>query len=361
MKKQVQSNLIKKIHKQNQQQNCSMTNCTKTGIKIKDYGNDYKNDPFANFNPFKNTKETNQNEFNYTTSKYENLDLNINNYSKDDLYKLFGFNSNTILNEENLKTAKKIVLKTHPDKSRLDIKYFLFFNQAYETIYKIYEFQNKQTKNTNTNSDDYLYYFKENMHFLDKTFDMKGELKESDKFNKWFNEEFEKHKLEEDPIKTGYGDWLKSDEDIDFSSHAIKDKNTMAREIEKRKKHVQSLIKYQDINDFTAPSSVGCSALMEYESNYNCNSLFSGKEIGYTDLKQAYIESVIPVTEEDFNKIKKYNSLEEYKITRDNVYLNPLRGEELMEQLYFQNKDKEEKSAALVFYYAQQLEKSKKK
>ena len=58
------------------------------------------------------------------------LDLNIDNYTLNDLYNLFNVpfqNGTSYLGEPSLKTAKQIVLKMHPDKSQLDSKYFLFF------------------------------------------------------------------------------------------------------------------------------------------------------------------------------------------------------------------------------------------
>ena len=64
-------------------------------------------------------------------------------------------------------------------------------------------------------------------------FDMKKDLKDSNNFNKWFNEQFDKHKLD-DPNETGYGSWLKSDEDIVYTPNVTK--SNMAAEIEKRKK-----------------------------------------------------------------------------------------------------------------------------
>ena len=73
------------------------------------------------------------------------LDLNIDNYSIDDLYKLFSIKT---LDEAAMKESKKIVLKMHPDKSRLDQKYFLFFSSAYKRLYGIYEFQNKSGRKT---------------------------------------------------------------------------------------------------------------------------------------------------------------------------------------------------------------------
>ena len=68
----------------------------------------------------------------------ENLDLNIHNYNLEDIANLFHIP--THFTKEDLKNAKKIVLKTHPDKTRLDKKYFLFFSKAYKILFSIYEF-----------------------------------------------------------------------------------------------------------------------------------------------------------------------------------------------------------------------------
>ena len=341
----------------NDKKNFSMTTCAKTGIKIKNTGNDYKNDPFAGVDPFKNqVRESDRIDINYNKSQYETIDLNIENYSREELYNLFGFKTSLILTEENMKEAKKIVLKTHPDKSRLDNKYFVFFGKAYNKLKEIYEFQNKTNKKTVDNNE---YFDSQNSEVLDKMFDMKKDLKESKNFNKWFNEQFEKHRLE-DPVEHGYGNWLKSDEDIVFTPQNM-NKDSMAREMEKRKKEVQSLTPYKGVGNAFVSSSVGGSSLMEYNSNFSSGSLFNSEAgIGYTDLRQAYAESVIPVTEDDFNKIQKFRSIDEYKRHRDSVEVAPISKEESLRQLYQEDKQKNEESAALAFYYAQQSEKSNK-
>ena len=75
-------------------------------------------------------------------SEFHNLDIHM--YSLDELLELFGLNYN--LSFEDLKKAKKKVLMSHPDKSRLDPKYFLFYKKAYEVIFQFYENQNKHKK-----------------------------------------------------------------------------------------------------------------------------------------------------------------------------------------------------------------------
>ena len=330
-----------------------MTKCKKGGIKIKETNNGYKEDPFANVNPFIN--ETKREDISYNSNSYSNLDLNIDNYSREELYKLFGLRTSMTLNEEIMKECKKLVLKTHPDKCRLDEKYFVFFSQAYKKLLTIYEFQNKT--NSKKSADKSEYYDTNNGKILDNMFEKNKDLKDPKNFNQWFNSQFEKHRLE-DPVETGYGNWLKSDDDIVFTpSNITKDK--MASEMEKRKKQVQTLTEYTGITDLYA-STFGGSSLMTYDSNFSSGTLFSSDGMGYTDLRQAYVESVIPVTEEDYKKTQKFSNVDEYKRHRDNANIVPLSKEEAMRNLYNQDKQKDQESAALAFYYAQQSEKVKK-
>jgi len=338
----------------NMNNNTSMTSCHKGGIKIRDTGNNNTVDPFAGLNPFINPNQDQErnSQVNYSSSGYEQLDLNIDSYSREELFKLFGLKSMT-LNEEIIKECKKIVLKTHPDKSRMDEKYFIFFGKAYKKLLGIYEFQNKTKKSV---SDTNEYYDSTNGSILDNIFEKKKELKDPKNFNNWFNEQFDKHKIEE-PNETGYGNWLKSNDDIIYTPNITK--SNMATEIEKRKKEVQSLSIYNGVSDFGA-STLGGSSLMAYDTNFSSGSLFSSDGIGYTDLRQAYVESVIPVTEDDFHKTKQFKSIDEYKRHRDSIDTKPLSKEEAMRQLFNDNKQKDEESSALAFYYAQQTEKAKK-
>jgi hypothetical protein len=255
-----------------------------------------------------------------------------------------------------MRESKKIVLKTHPDKSKLEPKYFLFYSQAYKRLYSIYEFQNKSTKNRNDTS--YVEQRKneenENNLILDTMFDKNNDLKKPENFNKWFNKEFDKFKLE-DANAIGYGEWLKSNEGV--SSITNVSKADINSEFEKQKKQIQSLNVYKGINDTFSPMSHGTS-LMEYNDNFTSGNIFSNDGMGYTDLKQAYIESVIPVTEDDYNKVKKFKNIEEYKNYRNNTDINPLQKEEAERKLYYEKKKLDEENVALAFYYAKQTEKS---
>jgi len=326
-----------------------------TGVRISKGNNEYNIDPFDNINPFANPDGLSDiKNVVYDNSSYDKMDININNYSIEAIYKLFGV-QNRILTDEVMKEAKKIALKAHPDKSRLEPKYFLFFSEAYKRLFNIYEFQNKTSKKS---EDTIEFYNASNSAILDKMFEKEKGLKDPGNFNKWFNEQFDKHKLEDVTATNGYGDWLKSNDDVVETSANISTKESMTREIEKRKKEVQSITNYNGINT-SYSAGLGSSTLMEYGNNFTSSSLFSSDGMGYTDLRQAYVESVIPVTEEDYNKMPKFKNVEEYKAHRGNVDLTALNKTDSMRQLYNQHTERETESAALAFYYAQQSERAK--
>ena len=332
----------------------SMTNCSKSGIKINNSNNEYNFDPFAGINPFKSHYRESDKLYNETpqTHLFETIDLNIENYSREELYKLFGFKPSIILTEEYLKEAKNLVLKVHPDKSRLESKYFIFFKKAYEKLKHIYDFQNKSSKK-NINTEDYD---SDKNVLLEQIFKTNKELKDPKHFNKWFNEQFDKHKIE-DTTEHGYGDWLKSDEGIVFTPQNI-NKDNIGREMDKRKKEIQSLTIYNGVNEQFFSSTAGGTSLIEHNNNFSSSGM-NNNEMGYTDLRQAYVESVIPVTDDDYHKIPKFQSIDQYKRHRDSINITPMSKEESLRNLYYQEKDKNEESSALAYYYAQQSEKVK--
>jgi len=316
---------------------CTNTSCPKAGIKIHESDNNYSKDPFSKLSR----------PIDYYNTTLSNLDLNLDNYSLEDIYSLFNINIKIeILSESVLKNAKQIVLRMHPDKSNLDSKYFLFFSKAYKRLFSIYEFQNKSTNKSVKVHD---YFDESNRAVLDNMFETNKKFKDPKNFNSWFNEKFEKHRLE-NPHEQGYGDWLKSDEGIMNINDNVT-KGNMNEIFEQKKRQIQSLTVYNGISD-TFSSTLGGSLLNE-ENNYSSDN--------YTDLKQAYTETLIPVTLEDYEKMPKYNSLNEYKTKRDNIDTNPIAKEEAEKMLYKKENELDKQSAALAFKYAKESEKAKQK
>ena len=195
------------------------TSCPKVGIKIHESNNEYISDPFkqsaiSNQSSLSNKSAiSNQSSLskpvNFHNTTLDALDLDLDHYSLEDLYHLFNIHEG-VLNEITLKGAKQITLKMHPDKSRLDQKYFLFFSKAYKRLYGIYEFQNKSTQKTYKDED---FFDESNRNVLNNMFEKNKNFKDPKNFNSWFNEAFEKHRVD-NPTEQGYGEWLKSDEGI---------------------------------------------------------------------------------------------------------------------------------------------------
>ena len=92
------------------------------------------------------------------------------------------------------------MLKTHPDKSRLDKKYFLFFTKAYKILYSIYEFKYKNEKDFNneidTEYEKFIELFDEDQKMKNNGLREKvDKFTNSNNFNKEFNKLFENNRL----------------------------------------------------------------------------------------------------------------------------------------------------------------------
>lgn len=329
--------------------NCNTTSCPKSGIKIHNSDNDYKKDPFSSNDPRQRPSNL-QKPVSYHNTHLNELDLDIDNYSLEDLFNLFNIGNN-MLDENNLRRAKQIVLKMHPDKSHLDPKYFLFFSKAYKHLYGIFEFQNKSEKK---NYKDEEFFDDSNKQLLDQMFSANKNLKNSADFNTWFNASFEKHNLKNEDQTNGYGDWLKSNEGT-YVFNGTVSKNNMNEIFEARKKEVQTLTVYKGVEDIDA-NNFGASSLSGHTDNYTGGN----GTLGFTDLRQAYIESVIPVTQDDYERIPKFQNFSEYKTHRDNVSdVQPLSKEESQQILHRNQRQMDLESTALAYKHAKQSEKIK--
>ena len=245
-------------------------------------------------------------------------DLNLDNYNLQDLLTLFNLNNNFDITD--LKQAKKTVLQLHPDKSGLDKEYFLFYTKAFRMVKDIYDFRNKKK--------EYLDDEKAKIDYLAENEEDKGKRilvekllkKDKDNFHTWFNETFEKINIVEEERRAGYGDWFKSNEDIDDTETTY---NMMNQKIAEKKEYLSSIVKKHDILE------VG-----QYQSSQNCRELDGGapesyssnmfSSLPYEDLKKAHTETVVPVCENDYNKIPKFNNLESYRQYRNSQNIVPL-------------------------------------
>jgi len=249
----------------------------------------------------------------------ENLDLNIDNYNLTDLLQLFNLDFN--FNEDELKHAKKSVLMLHPDKSGLEKDFFLFFTAAYKIVYSVYNFRRTKTKST-----EYFVEKDEQKELLLDTF------KKQSNFNKLFNDMFEQAKIKDEAEGGGYADWLKSDEDIDTRSTTMQ---SMNETFERKKKEISALIPVKDLED-SYYNAGACADLMGDKPDYYSSDVFA--RLPYEDLKKAHVESVIPVTHEDYLRRPKFKSVDEMRRNTEYNDTKPMALEQARE--YLKNRDK---------------------
>ena len=254
----------------------------------------------------------------------EEIDLDLNNYNLNDILNLFSLKHNFTI--EDIKSAKKKVLLLHPDKSNLNIEYFYFFSKAYRILLSIYEFKNKNINKNNNNIEYLADKNDDNNKILDN---ITKDIDNSTNFNNWFNKLFEENRLKNDFNDTGYGDWLKSNDNI--NNIECKNLSEINKHIEDRKKKLRNntLTKHKDITDtnINQYSDIINSVPDSYGSN-----MFS--KLQYEDLRIAHEESVVPVTQEDFKS--NYNNIDDIKNVRQHM-VNPLSKDKANEIL---NKEK---------------------
>ena len=256
------------------------------------------------------------------------VDLNIDNYDFDDLLNLFGLQMN--FNEADLKKAKKSVLMTHPDKSGLDKQYFMFFTKAYKMLSQIYYFRGKKKSRAYETS-----YETNDMEHLELIKGLDG--KSISEFNKWFNKMFDNVKIADEEMDSGYGDWMKNGELRSMDNVKLSD---FGREFEKRKQECKELVIHNNIKDLVGSS--GSNLTREKPELYNSD-IFS--KLKYEDLKRAHTETVVPVTQEDFDSVKQFNSVDEYIRHRNTTNMNPLNKQEA--QNYLNKRDEESNNKSM--------------
>jgi hypothetical protein len=171
-------------------------------------------------------------------------------------------------------------------------------------------------------------------------------------FNSWFNKTFDTINGNM-TMQNGYGEWLKSDEDLEMESNQ--------RVMEERKKQLSNKYALTKTNDMYSnygnAEHIGSSEPEEYSST-----LFSNLQ--YEDLKKAHIESVVPVTEEDYTNIRKFQNVSEYTMYRDELEKQLVYTDDIMKnKLYNIKKKDEEETLERAFKLTREMEEvnSKKK
>jgi len=260
-----------------------------------------------------------------------NLDINM--YKLDDLLGLFNLSYDISI--EDLKRAKKIVMKTHPDKSRLDPKYFLFYKKAFDIIVQFYDNQNKQNKTTTEIDTDY----DANVHntfnksSVKKVSSVIEEMDTNDfqnKFNKLFDENMT-NKIDEKR-----NNWFTDQNTIYNNDEKVNPKN-MGDAFNRIKDTQNTMIQYKGVENLYVNSGSGNKFHDEEDDGYVSTDPFS--KLKFDDLRKVHKDqTVFSVSEKDYNNVKKYSSVDHFMRERGKESLTPLEKQEAEQLLMQQDK-----------------------
>ena len=278
------------------------------------------------------------------------MNLNLSDYDVDDLLILFRLPRVDLITADEMKKARKIVMTIHPDKSGLDKSYFQFFAKAYERLSEIIDYYNR----TSQCPSSYLEKHRKFDVELDNKKDFAISLQQAGvitndgnvgkNWNKWkreFDEWFEKNS-ELTTDNEGYEEFLRSTKDL-LPAGATKAEAEAF--MQKRKAGLRALVVKESVDGIDSWNGFGRKQTGGVGSTYG------------EDIRKAYTESVVPVTNEDFENRRKYSSIDEYKRVRQQD-VNRLDYDESNRTYYKEKKQEEQQELAK---YLQQLNLTEKR
>ena len=262
--------------------------------------------------------------------------LNIQSYSFDEILGIFNLTHN--ISENDLKRAKKQVLMTHPDKSKLSSEYFLFYKKAFEQIVYYYENMNKTTQKIPENT---IYYNNTNNENYKKQIHQNIQKMNHNDFHTKFNTLFEQNMAKK--IDASRNEWFSSNEPVIQYDNPT-NISSMNRAFEDIKRKNAALIIYSGVNELYTDSIPASQLYDEYTDNNEYVTCDPFSKLKFDDLRKVHKDqTVLSVSERDFDKMAKYGSVDQFVRARDSTSLTPMektRAERiLMEQS--QNKIKQ--------------------
>lgn len=266
------------------------------------------------------------------------MDLNIENYTFEDLLHLFDLEPN--FSFQDLKQAYKIVYKAHPDKSGLDKSYFIFLKSAVEMLRNVKEMVEKEE--TCVMSKEYfpqVSYDRDKQSLVDQ---IHAKYSNPADFRQWFNQQFEQvmgEAKERISKEDGYDEWLRTEFSYmdKVNQHPNLSKDEQWKYVKQyAKETIDQLVVY------TEPVSLQEDTVRPANSSLH-----------YEDVKRAHTESVVPVFEEDVQHHPQHSmTYDQYKNTRRTI--TPMTEEESIRILHNKREKEQTQSAYSTFDLLQQ-------
>ena len=268
--------------------------------------------------------------YNHMTTNETNHNLDIQTYSYQELLQLFDLTDNQYLTIEDIKRAKHKVLMLHPDKSRLPPEYFLFYKKAFELVYEQFQNTQKERQTVPHENPDYVPMTEHNKS-TDRQISAAIQKIPTKQFNQKFNELFDKNFSAK--IDTAKNDWFRSqDSQYDLASENVSQAN-MQQKFDHIKQTTQQIVRHRETAEIRNQTGYNLYDNDEDSDTYITSDPFS--KFKYDDLRKVHKdETILPVSERDFAKVKQYHSVEAFSRARSAQTLDPLervRAESLLE------------------------------
>ena len=258
--------------------------------------------------------------------------LNIHMYSFQEILDLFQLPST--FGEQELKRAKMMVLKMHPDKSRLPSEYFLFYKKAFEFVVDYYKESIKTSAEVPKEEIVYeaLNIEKQMSRKIQSTMKEIGTEQFQNKFNRLFEENMAKK------IDESQNAWFKNNDPI-YSTESVQNASGIGQAIDQIKEKNAALIKHRGIETMVygnRGNSLYDNDTEESDEYVTCDPF---SKLKFDDLRKVHKDqTVFAVGERDFAKMRVYNSTDELQKERG-VSMNPLEKGEA-ERILFEQENR---------------------
>ena len=280
----------------------------------------------------------------------DQFDFNIDNYTIQDIYALFKLDMTVPLNIDQLRKAKQVLVKVHPDKSKLPREYFLFFNKAYNVLIQISECNKQRRSGSGT---DYLaneYYSAEiHDHITNNSKDIQ----------RVFNSRFEQ--LNSDILpqsQAGHGEWFRRTDDP-TSTISLSEHSKIFGKHKKSHSYNQPGTAVAVVSSNNISDRIGFSMLDEDPTEFT-SGMFD--PLQFTDLKQSYTNSLFDISDNEFDvRNNRPQTIDQMRHMREDIPIAMLSIKQSEAIMADQQRAETEISTQRAYRLVRQLEKAQVK
>jgi len=236
-------------------------------------------------------------------------------YSFQEILDLFQLPST--FGEPELKRAKMMVLKMHPDKSRLPAEYFLFYKKAFEFVVDYYRDSIKTSAQVPTEEIVYepISIEKRMSQKIQSTMKEIGAEQFQNKFNRLFEENMSKK------VDENQNAWFKNNDPM-YSTDSVQNASGIGQAIDQIKEKNAAIIRYRGVESMLSGNRGNSLYDTEESNDYVTCDPFS--KLKFDDLRKVHKDqTVFAVGERDFAKMRVYGSTNELQQERGSP-LKPL-------------------------------------